>query len=43
VISLTLYVSLVLLALCAVAIATDLTTRVYSTKLHDARSQRAVP
>jgi hypothetical protein len=43
VVRLTLYVSLVLLALCAVVIAIDLTTCVYGTTLHRARSRRGVP
>ena len=43
VVSLTLYSSLVLLALCAAVIATDLTTRVYGTRLHYAKSRRGVP
>jgi hypothetical protein len=40
---LSLYVSLVLLALCAAVIATDLTTRVYDTKLHHASAQSGIP
>jgi len=38
-----LYISLVLLALCAVVIAIDLTTCVYGTRLHRVRSRRGVP
>jgi hypothetical protein len=37
------YVSLVLLALCALLIALDLTTCVYGTRLHRARSRHGVP
>jgi hypothetical protein len=40
---LTLYVSLVLLALCAMVIATDLASRVYGARLHYTRSRRGVP
>jgi hypothetical protein len=43
VVRLTLYVSLVLLALCAVVIATDLATCVCGARLHYARSRRGVP
>ena len=43
VVSIYLYGSLVLLALCAVMIAIDLTTRVYGTRLYRDSSRRAVP
>jgi hypothetical protein len=43
VVRLTLYVSLVLLALCAALIATDLATNVYGARLHYAGSRRGVP
>jgi hypothetical protein len=43
VVRLSVYVSLVLLALCAVLIAIDLTTCVYGTRLQRARSRRGVP
>jgi hypothetical protein len=43
VVRLAVYVSLVLLALCALLIALDLTTCVYGTRLHRARSRHGVP
>jgi hypothetical protein len=43
VVSIYLYGSLVLLALCAVMIAIDLTTRVYGTRLYRDSSRRGVP
>jgi hypothetical protein len=43
VVSISLYVSLVLLALCAILIAIDLTTRVSGTRLYRRSSQRGVP
>jgi hypothetical protein len=43
VVSISLYVSLVLLALCAVMIAIDLKTRVYGTRLYRDSSRRGVP
>jgi hypothetical protein len=43
VVRLAVYVSLVLLALCALLIALDLTTCVYGTRLHHARSRHGVP
>jgi len=43
VVSISLYVSLVLLALCGVMIAIDLTRLVYGTRLYRDNSRRAVP
>ena len=42
-VSISLYLSLVLLALCGVMIAVDLTTRVYGRRLYGESSRRAVP
>ena len=42
-VSISLYVSLVLLALCGVLIAIDLTTHVYGTRLYGDSSRRAIP
>ena len=42
-VSVSLYLSLVLLALCGVMIAVDLTTRVYGRRLYGESSRRAVP
>jgi len=42
VVHLSLYVSLALLTLCAMVIATDLITRIYGARLHHARSQRGI-